>query len=166
MTPKVLWIRNDDSGNTVVEAAILLPLFIAFLAALLIGDRIRHASAAVTQAAADAARQASIARTAHQARTDATTSARTTLRQAGLHCAPQVAVDVSGFNRPVGQPATITAQVTCTERLSDIALPGMPGSRTLTKIHRSVLDPHRGRALGFANTESPSSLNRSMRGSS
>jgi Flp pilus assembly protein TadG len=145
MRASVWRIARDDRGNAVVEAAILLPLFIAFLAALLIGDRIRHASAAVTQAAADAARQASIARTPHQARTDATASARTTLRQAGLHCAPQVAVDVSGFSRPVGQSATITARVTCTERLSEIALPGMPGSRTVTKLHRSVLDPYRGR---------------------
>jgi hypothetical protein len=144
MTRRIRWI-NNDRGNTVVEAAILIPLFIAFLAALLIGDRIRHAGAAVTQAAADAARQASIARTPQQAHADAVSSAQATLRQEGLHCAPHVAVDVSGFQLPAGQPATITARVTCTERLSDIALPGMPGSRTVTKVHRSVLDLYRGR---------------------
>lgn len=141
--------RNDrfrnDRGNTVVEAAILTPVLIAFLAALLIGDRIRHAGAAVTQAAADASRQASIARTPRQALTDATAAARTSLQQEGLHCAPRVSVDVSGFSRPVGQFAVVTARVTCTERLSDIALPAMPGSRTVTKIHRSALDPYRGR---------------------
>jgi Flp pilus assembly protein TadG len=138
-------IYRDDRGNTVVEAAILVPLFIAFLAALLIGDRIRHAGAAVTQSAADAARQASIARTPQQALADATASAQATLRQEGLHCTPHVSVDVSGFNRPVGQAATVTATVTCTEQLSDVALPGMPGTRTVTKIHRSPIDAFRAR---------------------
>lgn len=145
MKASVWRIARDDRGNAVVEAAILVPLLIAFLAALLIGDRIRHAGAAVTQAAADAARQASIARTPQQARAEATSSALATLRQEGLHCVPEVSVDVSAFNRPAGQFAMVTARVTCTERLAEIALPGMPGSRTVTQIHRSVLDPYRGR---------------------
>jgi Flp pilus assembly protein TadG len=145
MTHIIRRIYSDDRGNAVVEAAILVPLFIAFLAALLIGDRIRHAGAAVTQAAADAARQGSIARTPQQALADASYSARATLRREGLHCAPEVSIDVSGFNRPAGQSAMVSATVTCTERLSDIALPGMPGSRTVTKIHRSPIDVHRGR---------------------
>jgi Flp pilus assembly protein TadG len=136
---------RGDAGNAVVEAAILAPLFILFLAALLIGARIRSAGAAVTQAAADAARQASIARTPAQARSAATTSALVTLRDKGLHCAPQVALDLSGFNQPIGRPATVTARVTCTVQLSEVAAPGMPGSRTVTKVHRSVLDPFRGR---------------------
>jgi hypothetical protein len=150
MTPTIRYLNQikskaDDRGNTVVEAAILVPLLITFLAALLLADRIRHASAAVTQAAADAARQASIARTPQQALADATSGAQATLHQQGLHCTPQVSVDVSGFSKPVGRPAIVTARVTCTERLSDITLPGMPGSRTVTKIHRSPLDVYRGR---------------------
>lgn len=136
---------NSDAGNAVVEAAILAPLFILFLAALLTGARIRAASAAVTQAAADAARQASIARSPAQASSAATTSALTTLRDKGLHCAPQVSLDLSGFSQPVGRPATVTARVTCTLRLADVAAPGMPGSRTVTEMHRSALDPFRGR---------------------
>jgi Flp pilus assembly protein TadG len=136
---------HGEAGNAVVEAAILAPVFILFLAALLTGARIRAASAAVTQAAADAARQASIARTPAQARNAATTSALTTLRDKGLHCAPQVSLDLSGFNRPVGRPGTITARVTCTVQLAEVAAPGMPGSRTMTKVHRSALDPFRGR---------------------
>jgi Flp pilus assembly protein TadG len=136
---------RGEAGNAVVEAAILTPVFIFFLAALLVGARIRSAGAAVTQAAADAARQASIARTPAQARSAATTSALTTLRDKGLHCIPQVSLDLSGFNRPVGQSGTVTARVTCTVQLADVTTPGMPGSRTLTKVHRSVLDPFRGR---------------------
>ena len=137
--------RRGEAGNAVVEAAILTPVFILFLAALLAGARIRSVGAAVTQAAADAARQASIARTPAQARTVATSSALATLRDKGLHCTPQVSLDLSGFNRPVGQSGTVSARVTCTVQLADVTTPGMPGSRTLTRVHRSPLDPFRGR---------------------
>lgn len=132
-----------DAGNAVVETAILAPVFITFLAGLLVVMRVMHGSAVVTQAAADAARQASIARTAHQARAEAHTSAMRTLRDRGLHCTPSVRLDLSGFRRPVGQPASVSAQVTCVIRLSDVGLPGMPGARTVTKTHRSPIDPYR-----------------------
>ncbi|MUN35379.1 pilus assembly protein [Actinomadura sp. NEAU-AAG5] len=132
-----------DAGNAVVETAILAPVFIAFLAGLLVAMRVSHGSAVVAQAAADAARHASIARTAHQAKDEASTSAMHTLRDRGLHCTPSVRLDLSGFNRPVGQPATVSARVTCTIQLSDVGLPGMPGARTVTKTHRSPIDPYR-----------------------
>ncbi|GGU89806.1 membrane protein [Actinomadura cremea] len=137
--------RSPDAGNAVVEVAILAPLFILFLAGLLIAMRIQHGSATVAQASADAARQASIARTPVQAQAAATASALATLRNRDLHCTPQVRLDLVGFARPVGESGTVSAHVTCRVRLADIALPGMPMSRTVTKTHRSPIDPYRGR---------------------
>jgi hypothetical protein len=136
--------RASDAGNVVVEAAILAPLFILFLAGLLIAMRIQHGSAVVSQAAADAARQASISRTAGQAQTAAAASAVATLRNRGLHCAPHVRLDLSGFHRPIGQNATVGAQVTCHIRLADLGLPGLPGARTVTRERVSPIDPYRG----------------------
>lgn len=132
-----------DAGNAVVETAILAPLFIALLAGLLVAMRVMHGSAVVAQAAADAARQASIARTAGQARASATASAMRTLHDRGLHCTPSVRLDLSGFHRPVGQATTVSARVTCVIRLSDLTLTWMPGARTVTKAHRSSIDPYR-----------------------
>ncbi|GAA0551119.1 pilus assembly protein [Actinomadura livida] len=147
-----------------METAILAPLFITFLAGLLVVMRVTHGSAVVAQAAADAARQASIARTAHQAHAQARTSAMHTLRDRGLHCTPTVRLDLSGFNRPAGQSATVSAQVTCVIQLSDVGLPGMPGARTVTKTFRSPIDPYRARAFGFADSEPAVALNRSVGG--
>ncbi|MEV5704806.1 TadE/TadG family type IV pilus assembly protein [Actinoallomurus sp. NPDC052274] len=147
-----------------VEAAILAPLFVVFLAALLVGARIRNAGGAVDQAAADAARQASIARTAAQARTAATSGALATLRDKGLHCTPRVSLDLTAFALPVGRAGTVTARVTCTVHLAEITAPGMPGSRTVTATHRSMLDPFRGKAFGFPNSERVVALNRSREG--
>ncbi|GAA4617255.1 hypothetical protein GCM10023195_76960 [Actinoallomurus liliacearum] len=136
---------SGDAGNAVVEAAILAPLFIVFLAALLVGARIRGAGAAVDQAAADAVRQASIARTPAQARSAATTSALATLHDKGLQCTPRISLDLAAFALPVGRPGTVTARVTCTVHFAEVTAPGMPGSRTVTKTHRSMLDPFRAR---------------------
>lgn len=155
------WLRcpgghgRGDAGNAVVEAAVLAPVFIMFLAALLVGARIRGAGAAVGQAAADAARQASIARSPTEARRTATASALSTLRDKGLHCTPTVSLDLSGFARPVGQLASVTARISCTVRLSDVAAPGMPGARTVTMTRRSPLDPYRGKTLGFTIPDEP-----------
>jgi Flp pilus assembly protein TadG len=134
-----------DRGNAVVEAAILTPLLVLLLAVLLVAGRLRYAGAVITQAAADAARQASIARTATEARAAATNSALATLRYRQLRCSPQVALDVTGFSRPPGQAVTVTVRVTCVVQLADLALPGIPTSRTVTKVHRSPLDVYRGR---------------------
>lgn len=142
-----LHILAGEGGNAVVEAAILAPVFIMFLAALLVADRIQHAEAVISQAAADAARQASIARNALQARTEAVASAQATLHQAHLHCTPQLTLDLSGFTRPIGQSASVTARVTCVVALSDITAGAMPGSRTISKSFRSPLDVFRTRSL-------------------
>jgi Flp pilus assembly protein TadG len=135
--------RQRDAGNAVVEAAILAPLFILFLAGLLVAMRIQHGSAVVAQAAADAARQASIARTATQAQAEAAASAMATLRNRGLHCTPDVQLDLSGFRRATGQDAAVTARVTCHIQLADLGLLGLPGGRTVTRSRLSAIDPHR-----------------------
>ncbi|WP_067469501.1 TadE/TadG family type IV pilus assembly protein [Actinomadura macra] len=151
MNIRIAWrpkssLHSRDAGNATVEAAILAPLFILFLAGLLTAMRVQHGAAVVTQAAADAARQASIARTVGRARAGAVTSAMTTLRDHDLHCTPTVRLDLAGFGRPVGQGAVVSARVTCAIRLADVALPGMPGTRTVTKTHRSPIDPYRAKA--------------------
>jgi hypothetical protein len=57
-----------------------------------------------------------------------------------------VTVDTTGFSVPVGEPAQVSATVTCAVRLSDLtAVPGMPGSRALTATFTSPLDPYRAR---------------------
>ncbi|GAA4054689.1 hypothetical protein GCM10022214_02040 [Actinomadura miaoliensis] len=77
-----------DAGNAVVETAILAPVFITLLTGLLMVMRVMHGSAVVAQAAAYAAQQASIARTASQARAEANISAMHALRdRSALHAA-------------------------------------------------------------------------------
>jgi hypothetical protein len=68
------------------------------------------------------------------------------LAEQDLQCSSvQVDVETAGFAVPVGLPAHVRATVTCVVRLSDLALPGFPGSRTVTATAVSPLDTYRER---------------------
>ncbi len=157
-------LRGDD-GNAAVELAPVALVILLFIGLAIGAGRITIAHLAVQAAARDAARQASIARTPGQAQASALGSAQAALRADGLDCAPSVSVNTAGFSVPVGQPAQVSATVTCAVRLSDLtAVPGMPGARTLTATFVSDLDPFRARALGFSNSEGSAGPNLSTRG--
>lgn len=141
-------MHGSDRGSAAIEAAVLAPAMLALIGVAIVGGRIQVAGGAIETAAHDAARAASISRTAAQARTNAYTAANATLSQAGLHCARlDVAVDTSGFAIPVGQPATVTADVTCIVDFADLVpTGGLPASRTLHARFTSVLDTFRTRS--------------------
>ena len=112
----------------------------------IVGGRIQVAGGAIEAAAHDAARAASISRTAAEAQANAYAAARATLSQQGLHCASlTVTVDTAGFAVPVGQPAAVSATVTCVVDFSDLVADGLPGSRTMTSTFVSSLDTFRTR---------------------
>ena len=56
-----------------------------------------------------------------------------------------VTVDTAGFAAPVGTPATVTATVRCVVNLADLAVPGVPGTRTVTATASSPVDTFRER---------------------
>ena len=135
-----------DQGSAALELAILAPVLLALVALVIAAGRVSVAQNSLAAAARDAARQASIALTPAAARTAALSSARTALADDGLDCAPVVIVDTAGFAAPPGQPATpVKATVTCTVPLSQLALPGLPGSAELTSSFTSVIDVFRQR---------------------
>ena len=141
------WTSRDDRGSSSIELAIVAPAILLFLAIIVIGGRVNLARQVIEASAFDAARTASLARTEGEARSEAEAAARSTLNSQGLTCRnTSVSVNVSGFRTPVGQPATVTATVRCTADLSDVALPGLPGSIVLTPAEfTSPLDTYRTR---------------------
>ncbi len=137
---------RDDRGSLSVELAILLPAFLLLALIAIAFGRDTVAQSSVDLAAHDAARAASLARNASDARTAATAAAHDTLDGSSASCAAiTVTVDTSGFAVPVGQPATVGVTITCTVSLADLALPGMPASHVLTSTFSSPLDIYRGR---------------------
>ncbi len=138
--------KRPERGSAVIETVIGVPAFGLFIALIIFAGRVAIAHQAVETAAADAARAASIARTQDQARTRAAASAATTLHDQSVTCvSTRVTVDTTGFTNPVGTPASVSATVTCVVELSDLALPGLPGTRTVTVTVTSPLDTYRER---------------------
>lgn len=135
-----------DAGSATTEAVIVLPALGLLLALLVMGGRVVLAGHSVEAAAAEAARAASLARTQPQAETDARALAAATLSSEALDCrTTTVEVDTRGFASPPGTPATVAATVTCQVPLADLALPGVPGTRTVTATVTSPLDTYRER---------------------
>jgi TadE-like protein len=135
-----------DDGNAALELVILAPVLLAILGLVIAAGRTSIAQGSVNAAARDAARQASISLTPAAARAAGQASARAALRQDGLDCRPVVLINVSQFaaTQP-GEPAAVTATVRCTISLSDLALPGLPGSANLQAEFTSPIDIYRSR---------------------
>ncbi|MGW1951135.1 hypothetical protein ACWCRC_43825 [Streptomyces sp. NPDC001940] len=56
-----------------------------------------------------------------------------------------VTINTGGYAAGVGEAATVTATISCTANLSDIAVPGLPGAKTLTASWTSPIDTYRAR---------------------
>ena len=140
-------MARADRGSTTLELVVWAPGLLLIVALLTVAGRVNSANAAVEQAAVDAARTASIARNSGAAQDAAVRSAQATLSSQDLQCTTTtVTVDTAAFAAPPGQPATVTATVTCPVRLSDLAVPGLPGTRTVTHTAVSSLDTFRERS--------------------
>jgi Flp pilus assembly protein TadG len=136
-----------EDGSIAVEVAILMPAFLLLIAVAAVIGRQTVAQTAIEGAAHDAARAASISRTAPTAKAHGEEAARSVLTDQGLHCDPvTVTIDTSQFARALGQPAAVTATVSCSVAFSDIAVPGLPGNRTLSATFTSPLDIYRSRS--------------------
>lgn len=139
-------IRRDERGSASIEAAIGVPAFALFVGLIILGGRTATTHEALQSAAADAARSASLARNADIARADAREAATASIINQKIGCsAVDVAVDTSDFNKQPGVPGSVSVTVACRLDLSDLAVPGVPGSRVLRSTMSSPIDTWRER---------------------
>jgi Flp pilus assembly protein TadG len=132
--------RSDDAGFGALELVIVTPVLLVMLLLVVGFGRLTHGRQLVQQAAAAAARAATLDSDPGQAGTDAEQAAHDTLTQAGVSCRTfNASVDTGDF-RPGGQ---VTVTVTCTTSLSDLGLVGFPGAKTLTASATSPLEQYR-----------------------
>lgn len=140
------WFAGRERGSTVIEAAIGVPAFMLFVGLIVFAGRVAVANQAVGSAATEAARTASISRTQAQAADTARAAATQALSNQKVNCLRMtIHVDTSGFGSPVGTPASVRATVTCVVNLSDLSVPGVPGTRTVSASVSSPLDTYRER---------------------
>ncbi len=141
--------RGSDRGNAALELILVAPLILMLLGLVIAAGRVSTAQSAIDAAARDAARQASVATSAATAQQAAISGATAALVRDGLSCQPivQLLNLNEAFATPIGVPATIRVRVICDVHLSDLIVPGVPGSITLKGVFSSPLDPYRSRDL-------------------
>ena len=138
---------GDERGSATLELVVWAPGLLLVIGMLVVAGRVNAAHATVEQAAVEAARAASIARAAGTASARADAAATQSLAAQSLQCrSVGVRTDLSGFAAPPGQAAAVTATVSCDVRLSDLAVLGLPGTRTVTRTATSGLDTFRERS--------------------
>ena len=136
---------RDERGSAAVEIALLAPILGALVLVVIFGGRLALVRQSVQAAASDAARAASIARTASLAERSAKQIAHQTMTNQGVKCASSsIDVDTSGFAQPVGEPASTTVTVVCSVATADLTLP-LPGSTRVSATSSSELDVYRER---------------------
>lgn len=138
--------REPERGSEAIEAAVGVPALMLFIGMIIFAGRVAIANEAVQAAAYEAARSASIARTQDLAQSAGSSAAQFSLANQQLQCVTRtVSVDTSGFTAPVGTPAEVTATITCVVNVSDLAVPGAPGTLTVTSVATSPIDTYRER---------------------
>jgi Flp pilus assembly protein TadG len=133
--------REDrDRGSSTAELVIITPIIIVLLLLVVGFGRYAHGRQLVEQAAAAAARAASLSPTAAQADRRARQAATTSLADAGVSCrSMNITIDAGDFRAG----GTVAVTVACTADLSDLALAGLPGAATMTATGRASLETYR-----------------------
>ncbi|MFF4501614.1 TadE/TadG family type IV pilus assembly protein [Streptomyces sp. NPDC001401] len=123
-----------------MELVLVTPLLILVLLVVVALGLLVDARLVVADAAHQAARAASLARTDQDARTQAERAAGMALHEGGAACThPSVHLATGGL----APGATVTARVSCTADLGRLTHSGMPGHVTLADTGFSVVDTFR-----------------------
>lgn len=132
---------NEHGGGDTLELLIITPVLIVLI--LLVIAAIRHTVGEnrVEQATLVAVRAASLERDADSARTAAAETAAASLADAGVTCGDfTLNIDTSAFDAAPGTPGTVQVTLRCTVDWSDLAVPVLPGTVTLTSTATAPLD--------------------------
>lgn len=131
---------SGQRGTVAVEAAIIAPALVVLMLLVVFAGRVSEADGNVQRAASEGARSASLHQNPTAARKAATDSVKANLATSGTRCARiEALIDTSDL-RPAG---TVTVVVTCTASMADMALLGVPGTRTFTARAVEVVDRYR-----------------------
>jgi Flp pilus assembly protein TadG len=131
---------GEERGSATTELVLLTPLVVGLLLMIVAFGRFAQSRSDVDEAARDAARAASIARSTTSARTAAEQAAAATLQAGGVSCRTMtVDLDLTDF-RPGGN---VAAHIACVTDLADVSLLRLPGSKTFSATSVSVIDTYR-----------------------
>lgn len=137
--------QSDGGAFAALELAILMPFVIVMMLLIVAFGRVERGRELIDNAAASAARAASLTDSPGAAHDAATTAATQALTDGGVSCTGmQLSLDTAAFH-PGGD---VTAHLSCTTDLSGLTLSGVPGHLNLTASATSPLEPYRQLSTG------------------
>jgi Flp pilus assembly protein TadG len=156
---------RTEAGSSTVELVLAAPVLVVFLLFMVFAGRVVVAMGEVDAAARDAARDASLSRSAQSAQLAARRAAAADLFGNRLVACERVAVDVDTTKFQPSRTATgatagvVAVSVRCQMRTSDLTLLGLRGSQVVERRATAPVDAFRGVSLGFVNSEGSSAGN-------
>ncbi|MCZ4618092.1 MULTISPECIES: pilus assembly protein TadG-related protein [Rhodococcus] len=143
------WIaraRSNDRGDVTIELCLAIVVLLVLLGWMYAYGINRQAHQKVEHAAGEAARAASLSRTATQANPLAYQAAMDSMDGQGLKCTTMnVSADTSGFRTRPGVSATVEVTVSCEVSYDALGWPGVSGGRTIEVTAISPIDTFRER---------------------
>lgn len=135
---------NPEQGDQAVSLILIAPVIMLILGSFIGLGRIALADMEVQTAANAAARAATLSQTQHAAQSSAHATATATLAQRGIRCTNlKINTSTNALNNASNPLATVNTTISCTVNLSDVSVPGLPGTRTITASGKSPVDIHR-----------------------
>jgi Flp pilus assembly protein TadG len=132
---------RDERGSLSIEMAMIAPGLLLIFALIFAYGRVGQVNGTLEAGTRDGARSATVARSYDEAQRLATKALDSAMTDAPKPCQDSLRVQITGRFLP-GEPVTVTA--TCRYGLSDIGLPGAPGTVHAESSFTSMLDPNRG----------------------
>ena len=137
MSPRTV---RDDSGGLTVELVVITPVLVIMAVAMVAFGRVSEARQQVVEASRAGAQAAAVLPSASSAESGSAVEAAIGLSGHPRSCGnPQIVTDVSHFF-PGGY---VTVTVLCQVALSDVSVPGIPGSTTVRASSTAPIDPYR-----------------------
>lgn len=135
-----------NRGAASVEMSLLIPVLVLLLMAMAGAWRIGHTRAQIEEAASAGARAATIPASATQARALADQAITADLATVGVRCIGMaIDIDTAAFANPPGTPGDVHTFISCQLSLSDVVVPGMPGTVTISASASEPIDTFRER---------------------
>jgi len=133
--------RRTESGSLAIELAMLTPAILLIFALIFVYGRAAQVNGTLESGTRDAARSVTLARSYDDALARAHAVMLDALKDAPQSCQDSLDLHIVGPYE-AGNPVTVDAD--CTYGISDLGLPGAPGTITARSSFTSMLDPYRG----------------------
>lgn len=137
---------SKTRGSVSIEAVLIIPAFLIFLALIVAIGRTAAAHTDIHAAAVEGSRIASLATSSTAADSTAKAAITAHLVRESVHCTTlNITIEAAALDKPPGQYGQVQANITCAIPLSDLAVPGLPGSIKFTESFKTAIDAYTNR---------------------